>query len=412
VHGDATDAEVLKNADAENSSHLIAAMSTDEQNIVACKLAGSLFNVRTKIARIRSDSFLRDDVFELFLKDNFGIDVLIHPELEVARHAANIAPIKGAFDVIKLNQVTIAGLKCLDNTEVLNTTFKHFQGITGLDLFVLTVTRNGVTFFPSSKDLLLPDDEVYVAMNSKNINEVMLLFGYQQEKQNILILGGGNVGLFVMKMISEKNPDFNITILEKSKSRAEEISQKYNQAAVILGNALDHELLQEISSDMDTAIAATDNDEVNVLSSLFLRQFQIGRILTLSKSENYNSLLSVNSGCSIINPSAVTIESIVQKSRKGKITTTAPLKSAYVIEAEVTESCANLGEPLESLQEKDKIIPVFVIRNDEIIPAKKDTIISLNDRLIILAAKDRINSVEKIFSNYLFSKNPLYNSLY
>ncbi|MDR2157873.1 MAG: Trk system potassium transporter TrkA [Holosporaceae bacterium] len=407
VQGDALNAEVLKNANAENASHLIATMSNDEQNIVACKLAGSFFNIGIKIARTRSHSFLRNNIFELFLKDNFGIDALIHPELEVAKYISDVALLNGAFDVIKLSQTTIVGIKCQDNTDIINTTFKHFQGITDLNLFVLTITRAGETFFPTGNDLLLPNDEVYVAMDSAKIPEVLAMFGHRQGKQNFFVVGGGSVGAFTMKMISAQSPDSNITVLEKSKEKAEEISQEYPYATTIMGDALNYDLLREISSGIDTAIVSTDHDAVNVLSSLLMKQFQVKRILTLAKSKSYDSLLPISSGCSVINPSAITIETIIQKSRNGKIISAIPLKNqtARVMEVEVTESFTGLEESLESLWEKDRVIPVFVIRNGGIIPARKDTILQLDDRLIILAAKDCVNSVEKSFSNYLFSKN-------
>ncbi|MDR0678365.1 MAG: NAD-binding protein, partial [Holosporaceae bacterium] len=257
IHGNALDAEVLKNANAENSSHLIATMSSDEQNIVACKLAESLFKIKTKIARTRSSSFLGNNIFELFLKDSFGIDILIHPELEIAKHVSDIALVNGVFDVIRLGRTVILGLRCLDNTEVLNTTFKHFQSITDLNLFVLTITRNGTTFIPTSADILLPNDEIYIATDTEYVNEVTELFGYRQEKQNFLIIGGGNVGTFIMKAIFAQNPDSNITILEKSKDKAENISQNYPNITTILGDSLNYDILREISLGMDTAIVVT-----------------------------------------------------------------------------------------------------------------------------------------------------------
>jgi trk system potassium uptake protein TrkA len=406
IHGNALDAEVLKNANAENSSHLIAVMSQDEQNIVACKLAESLFKIKTKIARTRSSSFLGNNIFELFLKDNFGIDMLIHPELEIARYVSDIAVIKGALDVIRLGQIVVVELKCQDNTNVLNTTFKHFQGITDLDLFVLTITRNGVTFFPASGDVLLPGDDIYIAANVEHINMVMELFGYQQEEQNFLVIGGGNVGAFITRMISAQIPHSNITILEKSNDKAEKISQNYPNITTILGNALNYDMLREISSGMDTAIVVTDHDETNVLSSLFLKKFEVERILTLAKNKNYDSLLLANSGCAVVDPSAITMATIIQISGNGKILSAFYLKNQqiYVIEAEVTESCMHLNKVAQSLYEKDRIIPVFIKRDDKIFLAGKDITMELNDHIIILAHKDSMDSLEKVFSSYSFSK--------
>ncbi len=411
ITGDATNAAVLKDASTENASHIIAVMSNDEQNIVACKLAGSLFNVKTKIARIRSQAFLQGNVFELFLKENFDIDIIIQPELETSNTVCDIVQINGVFDVINIGNTVVVSLKCLPDTEVLNTTFMHFRGITDLDLFVLTITRNNTTFFPGKTDVLLPGDEVYIATTKQYLNDSLKLFGYPQtKKQNIMIIGGEtNIATTLIKTILIRKLDCNITILEESLHQAEEIAEKFPNVTTICGDPLDCDFLKEITSEIDTAIVATKREKTNVLSSLFLKRFELKRILTLSKSHDYNSLLPLSSGCSIINPNAITIETIVQKSRKGKITSVRSLKnqSVDIVETHVTESCTHLGDSIKSLKEKGKIVPVFLIRGGITMLAQSDLALCLEDIIILLIERSSLQTIEKIFSSYSFSKDDL-----
>ncbi|MDR2268128.1 MAG: NAD-binding protein, partial [Holosporaceae bacterium] len=52
IVGDALQPEVLKKAGIEDAVHLVAALSQDEQNLVACRLAESLFGeAKTRMAR-------------------------------------------------------------------------------------------------------------------------------------------------------------------------------------------------------------------------------------------------------------------------------------------------------------------------------------------------------------------------
>jgi trk system potassium uptake protein TrkA len=394
VHGNALDVEVLKRANAENSTHLIASMSDDEQNILACKFAGALFNIGIKIARIRSHLFFYEDTSELFLRENFEIDLLIHPELEIARHISSVAAVNGALDLIKFGRMVIVCLKCRDNTEILNTTFKHFQGITSLRLFVLTITRNKTTFFPSSSDLLLPEDEVYIATIADDLEEVMILFGYPPRRQNFLVIGGGNIGSFTVQTIRENNSNSRITLLEKSQQRAEEIAQQYPHITTILGDALNYDFLKNVILDIDTVIIATGCDKTNVLTSLLLKQLGINRILTLAKSRNYDSLLPVSSGYSVIDPTTIAIDDITLKTHFRNMVSAVRLKnsSTYVVEINVSDSCIYLNEKIESLYEKD-IIPFFILRDDEVILAKKDQTLKLNDRLIAIIQKSKIREI-------------------
>ncbi|MDR0556180.1 MAG: NAD-binding protein [Holosporaceae bacterium] len=400
VQGNALDVNVIRNANAEDSSHLIATMSCDEQNMTACRLLGSMFNIKTKIARIRSDFFLKDSAFELFLKDCFGIDALIHPELEVATYTSHIVSLKGAFDVVRLNLVTIICLKCRENTEILNTPLTHFQSVTNLTLFILTITRNGAMFFPSSQDILLPGDEIYIAIESSQVDAAMTLFGYPQEKQNLLVVGGGITGGFIVKNM-DIGRNISITWLEKSKNRAEAIAQNYPDATVILGDALSGDLLREIGSDANTAIVATDHDETNVLASLFLKKFGTERTLSLVKNRNYDPLLSAN-GCIVVDPGAITIGAILKKSCLMKISSWALLRdsSVCVAEVEITKSCSVLNGTTESVNIDSRIIFVFIIRNDRIMLVKKNVSLKLGDRVILLTSIENMPFLKKTFPNF------------
>ena len=57
VVGDAATPSVLRSAGAEDADMVIALTQSDQSNLVACKLAQSVFNIPTRIARLRSRDF-------------------------------------------------------------------------------------------------------------------------------------------------------------------------------------------------------------------------------------------------------------------------------------------------------------------------------------------------------------------
>src|SRR5690606_28191104 len=75
--------DVLAKAGADQADMLIAVTLYDEINIVACEVAHALFNVPTKIARIRAQNYLLPEYSDLFSRDHMPIDVAISPEVEV-----------------------------------------------------------------------------------------------------------------------------------------------------------------------------------------------------------------------------------------------------------------------------------------------------------------------------------------
>ena len=84
VVGHASRPDTLERAGAEDADMIVAVTVADEVNMLACQVAHSLFEVPTKIARVRSQEYLRAKWSELLARDQVPIDVIISPELEVA----------------------------------------------------------------------------------------------------------------------------------------------------------------------------------------------------------------------------------------------------------------------------------------------------------------------------------------
>ena len=98
IVGKASLPSVLENAGAEKADMIIAVTKNDETNMIVCQLASSLFNIPKKIARIRTKDFLEGKWSKLFNKLNIPIDVIISPELEVAKSLFRRLEAPGALD--------------------------------------------------------------------------------------------------------------------------------------------------------------------------------------------------------------------------------------------------------------------------------------------------------------------------
>lgn len=403
IVGDALNIETLKTAEADSFGFAIAAMSNDEQNIVVCKLLGSQFNLKTKIARINSDGILQSNIFEILLKENFDIDFSINPKIEIANAVCDVLQIHGAHDVIKTDHFIVVRLICLAETEVLNTEFIHFRSITDLYLYVLTITRDEKTFFPTRDDVLFPGDDIYIVTTEQNLNDVMKLFGYDQsEDKNILIIGGHDYDSILIKNVCKNNSQ--VSIVERYIEKAEHISEMFPDLTVMCGNPLDTHFMQDITHDVNTVIIFSAFDKTNVLTSLLLKQYNVNRIITILESKDYDILLPISSGYSVIDAGKTIIESMLQKSRVGKIKNVRTLKgqSWNIVEAVVTETCTQLGKTVKTLKIKNKLNPIFIFRNGITIFAQSEITLLQNDLVFMLVDIDYMNKVEEIFSSYIY----------
>ena len=100
--GNGAHPDVLERAGARDCDMIIAVTLHDEINMVAAQVAGTLFDVPTKIARVRSQTYLNKEWAKLFSRGGMGIDVIISPEREVGEMVLRRLSLPGAFDTDRL----------------------------------------------------------------------------------------------------------------------------------------------------------------------------------------------------------------------------------------------------------------------------------------------------------------------
>ena len=201
VVGHASHPEVLEQAGISDADMIIAVTYADEVNMVACQVAHSLFDVPTKIARVRQQSYLAPIWANLFSRDHMPIDVIISPEIEVARAVSRRLQVPGAFEMIPLvdDRVKLIGVRCQDDCPLVNTPLRQLtQLFPELNIVIVGLMRDGKAIVPSSDDQMLPGDEAYFVVDSDQVARAMAAFGHEEtEARRLLIFGGGNIGLFL-----------------------------------------------------------------------------------------------------------------------------------------------------------------------------------------------------------------------
>ena len=85
IVGKATSPIILENANSKEADMIIAVTRDDEINMMICQIAYSLFKIPKKIARVRAQDYLNPKFSKLYNKENLPIDVIISPEIEIAK---------------------------------------------------------------------------------------------------------------------------------------------------------------------------------------------------------------------------------------------------------------------------------------------------------------------------------------
>jgi trk system potassium uptake protein TrkA len=396
--------DVLAQAGIEQADMIIAVTLYDEVNMIACQVAHSLFNVPTKIARIRSQAYLQPHWADLFSSDHLPIDVIISPEVEVGEMVLRRLAAPGASDFVRFanGAAVVIGIDAGENCPVVDTPLAQLTELfPDLKAVVVGIVRDGRLFVPRSSDAMLVGDRVYVVCAASQVRRTLGIFGHEEpEAYRVVIAGGGNIGLYVAKSLESRGARSKVKIIEASKERAIGIADQLRRTVVLLGNSLDQEILREADiQDADTIVALTNDDEVNILTCVMAKRLGCRSNMALLNNRSYPSFTGALGIDATVNPRAVTISKILQHVRRGRIRGVHTIENglAEVIEGEALETSPLVGKPLRDLDLPDGIRIGAIYRDEEVIIPDGATQILPKDRVIIFATADRVRQVEQMF---------------
>jgi trk system potassium uptake protein TrkA len=405
IAGFASHPDVLEQAGAADADMLIAVTYADEVNMISCQVAHSLFSLPTKIARVRAQSYLRPIWADLFSRDHLPIDVIISPEIEVARAISNRLQAPGAFEMIPLaaGKVRLIGVRITDRCPIINTPLRQLTTLfPDLHLTVVGIIRDDRTIVPTPADQMLVGDEVYFVAETSHVSRSMAAFGHEEpEAHRIVIVGAGNIGLFLAKELESNQSHLNIKMIEISKERAERAAQELSRTIVVNGDALDLEILDEVNIQAtDSIVTVSNDDEVNILSSLLAKRSGCRGAMTLVNNSTYEQLITTLGVDVVINPRAITVSTILQHIRRGRILSVHALREGVgeVIEAEALDTSEVVGPPLRDVRLDKGIIIGAIIRDGQVVMPRGDTVIKPKDRIVVFAEAQAIKKVEKLFA--------------
>jgi len=402
--GHASHPDVLERAGASDADMIIAVTQNDEVNMVACQVAHSLFNLPMKVARIRTQNYLQAQWLNLFSRDHLPIDVIISPEIEVGRAVLRRLAMPGAFEAAPFadDRVMLIGTLLEENCPVVNTPLRQLTDLfPDLNIIIAGVVRDGKLFVPRGDDQMRVGDQAFFITAQENVRRALDIFGHEEKPaRRVIILGAGNIGMFVAKELEQKHSTVRVKIIEYRKERAEAAADQLSETVVLHGDALDLEILREANAaDTETIVAVTDDDEVNILSSVLAKQGGCQRAIALINNPGYGPLMRSLGIDVFIDPRAMTVSKILQHVRRGRIRGLYSLHNgvAEVLEAEALETATVIGKPLNEAEIPRGIMIGAIVRGDQVIVPRGNTVIRTGDRVVILALADMVRKVEQMF---------------
>ena len=396
---------VLIKAGAKDCEIIIAVTKSDEMNMITCQIGYSLFNIPKKIARIRQQDYLKGEWQSLYTKNNLPIDAIISPEEEVAKalHRRLISP--GTIDMVELSEkrLKLIGFKCEKNFSHLGLSVRELsEKFPNYLANILFIFRKDKKFVVNSSTIIEPDDLIYMVVETDNLSDVLKEFGHEElQAKKVVIIGGGNIGFSLAQFIESSNSNMSTELIEANKSRAEFLASNLNRVTITHGDGLDNQILEEVNiSEAGYCIAVTEDDEVNILSSLLAKRAGANQCMTLINNSTYSSLLTSIGVDITIDPKIITISKILEKVRSGRIRSDYSIGEGFgeVIEAEVISNSPLCNKNIKDISLPKGIRVGSIFRNDRIIIPNSETIFNENDDVVFFAETNCIKKLEQILS--------------
>lgn len=405
VTGNAAHPRVLRAAGGEDASLILAVTDNDEVNMVACQIAEVLFATPTKIARVRSKEYLRNN--ELFKHESgFHIDVIISPEVIVKDHIMRLIEFPGASQVLDFADglVQLVGVKAVAGGDLIDCQLDDLiQHMPNVETRVAAIYRNKEVITPKSDTYIREKDEVFFVAAHRHISTVMQKMRGQSVKiKRVFIAGGGNIGLSLARDLERKG--FSVKLIEFNPVRADKIADSLRHTIVLNGDAADvNLLLQENIESADVFCAVTEKDEINILSANLAKQLGAKRVMALVNRPAYVEHIEHHDIDLLISPRVATIGSVLAHIRRGDVVAVHSLRRGR---AEAIEAIAHgdessskvIGRGVRDIPFPEGTGIGAIVRDKEVIIPNKTTVIEAEDHVIVfMDNKACIQDVEMLF---------------
>jgi trk system potassium uptake protein TrkA len=423
VVGDAATPSVLRQAGADDADMLIAVTQSDQANLVACKLAHSVFNVPTRVARLRSKDFLEDE--SLLLPENFAVDFALCPEQVITDYIQRLIEFPEALQVLNFarGRVSLVAVRAYEGGLLVGKPIKDMRTLLpfGMDARIAAIFRHDQAIFPEGDTVIEAGDEVFLLAAAEHIRPVLRqLRRMSNPVERIMIAGGGNIGLRVAKKLEKR---YEIKLIESRKERAELLANELDTTLVLLGDATDEDLLeQENIAEMDLFLALTNDEEDNIMAGSLAKRMGCKRVVALINRRAYAEMIEGGPIDIGISPAQVSIGTLLAHVRQGDVAEVHSLRRGAAEALEVVahgdaKTSKVIGRRIDQVdwphgvtvaalvRNFDQVVVVgqtddwtSITRHGEVVIAHHDTVIQPDDHVIVFCTRKKlVKKVEKLF---------------
>ncbi|MBI5626578.1 MAG: Trk system potassium transporter TrkA [Nitrosomonadales bacterium] len=401
--GNAAHPFTLEQAGIADTDMLLAVTQSDEVNLVACKLAASLYNTPTRIARIRAADYLERK--EVFSAENFCVNFSICPEQKLTEYITKLIEFPEALQVLEFadGKASLVAVRAVEGGPLVGKPLSFLRThMPQVEARVAAIFRKDGPIIPEGSTVVQDGDEIFFIAATDNIRSVLSeMRRMDKPSKRVMIIGGGNIGRRLAKALER---DYQVKLIEYNKKSCEILAGELAKTLVLHGDGTDEKLMQQEHVDeVDVFCALTNDDENNIMSSLLAKQGGAHKVIALINRSAYVGLVQGGKIDIALSPAHVTIGSLLAFVRQGDVAAVHSLRrgAAEALELVVhgdRQSSSVVGRRIDEIDLPKGATIGAIVRGSHVIMGHHDTQIEAEDHVIVFVInKQMLKKVEKLF---------------
>lgn len=400
--GNGASYSTLMEVGIESSDLIIAVTGSDELNLLCCTVAKQVGDCAA-IARVRTPDYSKESGY---LREKLGLAMIINPDLEVAKEAARILSLPTALEVDSFahGQAELIKLKIPEGNPLCGAALAELgKDITG-DILICAIERGDEVYIPSGDFRMAAGDNLSFVSTRSAARKFLSRVGFKNNQvKSVMIIGGGKTCYYLARLLL--NSGLEVKIIERDRTRCEELSVLLPKAIIINGDGTNEELLKEEGiADVDAFVPLTGIDEENIVLTLFANLKSDAKVITKIDRINFKDVISQLNLGSVVYPRYITSEAIIAYVRAKKASMGSDIETLYhmfdnrveAIEFRIDKPSDVTNIPLMELDLKKGLLIAFINRKGSIIIPSGQDCIKVGDTVMIVTTHSGFSDIGDI----------------
>lgn len=395
----------LKELSANEADIFIAVTESDELNILSC-LTAHMMGAKHTIARVREVDYAGQN---RFYRDKLGLSMTINPELATAMEVFRLLrfPLATRVEVFARGRAELVEMTVGADSPLNEKSLIQINQNMGINLLICAVVRNGEVYVPNGETVIRSGDILYMTGAVEEFRKSFKKLRFPiKPMQSVMISGGGRISCYLAGVLLKQG--VNVTIVERNKKIADEVSAAMPKAAVICDDTLTYFDSMSVSdiSHTDAFIAMTENDEYNLVAAMYAESQGINKVVSRINAKSRLKVLPPESKICTISREDVAADRILGYSRSLlNAEDNDAVESLYrlmdgkieFIEFKIDEKDRNLNIPLKDLKLKRNVLLGCIMRDTRTIIPRGDDVLMPGDMALVATIGRQIVRLEDIF---------------